>query len=377
MYWAVADLNFNNVKAAFIAEDKLSALGVLAELSSDLSIELIVWEFIDAADLTAFDIVIVSLDLKHPSIASQLSDVLKTSQFTGQLIFATDKSSRVEVTQAHALGAVSTIARPINVTQLSKTLLDVTHINIQSEKEPIKFASDTCIKIADMMDAVTIAARRGGPLPLDEIHINCENVITSMRNGNMNTWLKAVRSHSSYTYRHVMIVTGFAALFATRFNMAQEDASKLTLGAMLHDIGKIFIPGEILHKPGKLTQHETEIVREHAVKGAELLEKDGSFDDELIMIVRNHHELLDGSGYPDGLRGDEIPDIVRIMTVVDIFCGLIEARSYKASLPMDTAYKMLRSMGSKLDQAIVRGFEPIAYDNASHEMIKKIRKTAA
>ncbi|MEP3233071.1 MAG: HD domain-containing phosphohydrolase [Hyphomicrobiales bacterium] len=377
MYWAVADLNFNNVKAAFIAEDKLSALGVLAELSSDLSIELIVWEFIDAADLTAFDIVIVSLDLKHPSIASQLSDVLKTSQFTGQLIFATDKSSRVEVTQAHALGAVSTIARPINVTQLSKTLLDVTHINIQSEKEPIEFASDTCIKIADMMDAVTIAARRGGPLPLDEIHINCENVIASMRNGNMNTWLKAVRSHSSYTYRHVMIVTGFAALFATRFNMAQEDASKLTLGAMLHDIGKIFIPGKILHKPGKLTQHETEIVREHAVKGAELLEKDGSFDDELIMIVRNHHELLDGSGYPDGLRGDEIPDIVRIMTVVDIFCGLIEARSYKASLPMDTAYKMLRSMGSKLDQAIVRGFEPIAYDNASHEMIKKIRKTAA
>lgn len=377
MYRAVADLNFNNVKATFITDEKLSAMSVLAELSSDLSIELIVWEFIEAFDLTTFDIVIVGVNLKDPSIASKLSNVLKASQFTGSLILAVDESSRVEVAQAHALGAVYTIARPINATQLFKTLLDVTNINKQPEKEPIEFASDTCVKIADMMDSMTIAARRGGPLPLDEIHMNCENVITSMRNGNMDTWLKAVRSHSSYTYRHVMIVTGFAALFATRFEMAKEDASKLTLGAMLHDIGKLYIPGKILDKPGKLTKRETKIVREHAVKGAELVKRDGHFDDELIMIVRNHHELLDGSGYPDGLRGEEIPDIVRIMTVVDIFCGLIEARSYKASLPMDTAYGMLRSMGSKLDQAIVRGFGPIAYDNASHEMIIKIKKNAA
>jgi len=174
-----------------------------------------------------------------------------------------------------------------------------------------------------------------------------------------------------------MVVTGFAALFGVRFNMATEDTNKLTLGAMLHDIGKLQIPAKILDKPGKLTKREMKIVREHPVKGAELLEKDGRFDNELIMIVRNHHELLDGAGYPDGLRGDEIPDIVRVMTVVDIFCALIEARSYKASLPMDTAYKVLQSMRPKLDQAIIRGFEPIAYDNASHDIIRKIRKTDA
>ena len=146
---------------------------------------------------------------------------------------------------------------------------------------------------------------------------------------------------------------------------------------MLHDIGKLQIPAKILDKPGKLTKREVEIVREHPVKGAELLAKDGRFDDELIMVVRNHHELLDGTGYPDGLRGDEIPDIVRVMAVVDIFCSLIEARSNKASLTTDVAYKMLQNMGPKLDQTIIRGFEPIAYDNASHDIIKRIRKTAA
>ena len=97
MYRAVADLNFNNVKATFITDEKLSAMSVLAELSSDLSIELIVWEFIEAFDLTTFDIVIVGVNLKDPSIASKLSNVLKASQFTGSLILAVDESSRVEV----------------------------------------------------------------------------------------------------------------------------------------------------------------------------------------------------------------------------------------------------------------------------------------
>ena len=370
-------MNINTLTIAFITDDKLSALNVLAALNSDLSIELIVWEFVDDADLSAFDIVVIGLNLKQPTIASRLSQILKTSKFTGNLILAVDKSSRAEVAQAHALGAAQTIARPINATQLFKTLLDITHIQKGPEKKAIEFASDTCLEIADMMDSMMFAARGGAPLPLDDIHNNCENVIASMRNGNMDTWLKAVRAHSSYTYRHVMVVTGFAALFGVRFNMAKDDVNKLTLGAMLHDIGKLQIPVKILDKPGKLTKREMKIVREHPVKGSELLVKDGRFDDELIMIVRNHHELLDGTGYPDGLRGDEIPDIVRVMTVVDIFCALIEARSYKASLSMDVAYKMLQSMGPKLDQAIIRGFEPIAYDNASHDIIKKIRKIAA
>ena len=370
-------MNFNTLKAAFITDDKLSALDILAALNSDLSIELIVWDFVDHADLSAFDIIVVDLNLKKPNIARKLSDIFKTSKLTGNLILAVDKSSRAEVTQADALGAAYTIARPINATQLFKTLLDITHIKKGSEQGSIEFASDTCLEIADMMDSMVIATRSGAPLPLDDIHHNCENVITSMRNGNMNIWLKAVRSHSSYTYRHVMVVTGFAALFGVRFNLVKDDINKLTLGAMLHDIGKLQIPAKILDKPGKLTKREMKIVREHPVKGAGLLEKDGRFDDELIMIVRNHHELLDGTGYPDGLRGDEIPDIVRVMTVVDVFCALIEARSYKASLTMDTAYKMLQSMGPKLDQAIIRGFEPIAYDDTSHDIMRKIRNTAA
>lgn len=370
-------MNFDNVNAALITDDKVSALGVLAELNYDVSIELIIWDFIDSVDLSAFDIVIISLNLKRQNVARALSELLKNSKFNGDLILAVDKSSRAEMAQANALGAIQTIARPINGTQLSKTLLDITHIKKRPENGSIEFATDTCVEIADMMDTMALAVRNGAPLPLEEVYANCENVITSMRHGSVEMWLKAVRSQSSHTYRHIMNVTGFAALFAVRFKMAKEDASKITLGAMLHDIGKLHMPAKIIDKPGKLTSRETKIVREHPIKGAELMEKEGHFDDDVIMIVRNHHELLDGTGYPDGLKGSQIPDIVRIITVIDIFCSLIEARSSKVPLTMDTAYKMLRSMGPKLDQTIVRGFEPIAYDNASHDILMKIKSRAA
>ena len=130
-------MNINTLTIAFIADDKLSALNVLAALNSDLSIELIVWEFVDDADLSAFDIVVIGLNLKQPTIASRLSQILKTSKFTGNLILAVDKSSRAEVAQAHALGAAHTIARPINATQLFKTLLDITHIQKGPEKKQL------------------------------------------------------------------------------------------------------------------------------------------------------------------------------------------------------------------------------------------------
>lgn len=90
-----------------------------------------------------------------------------------------------------------------------------------------------------------------------------------------------------------------------------------------------------------------------------------------------NHEYLDGSGYPDGLTADAIPDIVRVMTVIDIFSALVEARSYKESMKPADAYKVLVEMGAKLDQDIVRAFEPIALDKESHRLVQRLNGNAA
>jgi len=133
----------------------------------------------------------------------------------------------------------------------------------------------------------------------------------------------------------------------------------------------------VKHKPGKLSDSELKTMRKHPLEGYGILVKNSDLAPEIAMIARSHHEYLDGSGYPDGLNANEIPDIVRVMTVIDIFSALIEARSYKRSLPPKQAYTILQEMGGKLDQDIVRAFEPIALDQNTHELITRLNKAVA
>src|SRR3954452_1245187 len=125
---------------------------------------------------------------------------------------------------------------------------------------------------------------------------------------------------------------------------------------MLHDIGKARIPLSILEKPDRLDQDEMALMRKHPEYGLEALGANCALPPEMLDMVVHHHELLDGSGYPHGLMGNEISDLVRIMTISDIFGALIERRSYKPPLSGEAAYQILTDMGSKLDVDLVRAF---------------------
>ena len=123
----------------------------------------------------------------------------------------------------------------------------------------------------------------------------------------------------------------------------------------MHDIGKIETPREILNKPGPLTELEFATVKRHAARGAQIASTLG--DDELTAIVRHHHERLDGRGYPDGLRGDEIPLGARIIAVADTFDALTSERPYRSARPHKEALLVLRAeSGTQLDSEVVAAF---------------------
>jgi HD-GYP domain-containing protein (c-di-GMP phosphodiesterase class II) len=132
------------------------------------------------------------------------------------------------------------------------------------------------------------------------------------------------------------------------------------MAATLHDIGKARIPLSILDKPGRLDPDEEEIIRRHPVIGHDLLKGMSGITPEILDGVRHHHEYLDGSGYPDGLKGGQISDLVRLLTISDIFAALIEARPYRAPMPRPDAYEILRGMEGKLEGALVRAFRNVA-----------------
>ena len=143
--------------------------------------------------------------------------------------------------------------------------------------------------------------------------------------------------------------------------MRAADQLRLTRAALLHDVGKAFIPVAILDKPGKLTDEEMAEIRRHPQLGHDALAAQGDFPPEMLDVVLHHHEMLDGSGYPNGLVNSQISDIVRLTTLVDIYTALVEKRAYRLPFTHSRAFGIMESMGAKLDQQLLQAFRPVAF----------------
>ena len=180
------------------------------------------------------------------------------------------------------------------------------------------------------------------------------------RRSGLDSWVETVRKHHSQTYQHCLVVTGLATAFGQMIGASSVDRRRLSVAGMLHDIGKARIPVAILEKPGPLDDAEKELIKQHPRYGFDALKDVTSLPDEMRDMVLHHHEYLDGSGYPHGLKGGEISDLVRIMTIADIFGALVERRAYRPPLRGEAAYKILLDMGGKLDKDLVREFQAVA-----------------
>ncbi|MBV9839475.1 MAG: HD-GYP domain-containing protein [Solirubrobacterales bacterium] len=159
-----------------------------------------------------------------------------------------------------------------------------------------------------------------------------------------------------YTYGHSRRVARYASLLASNMGLPKASVAKIRASAALHDIGKVLTPREILHKPGRLSDHEFEVVKRHPGDGARMITVQVE-DHELASIVRHHHERLDGTGYPDRLAGEQIPLGARIIAVADTFDAITSARPYRSAKPHKAALDILRSeAGTQLDPDAVHAF---------------------
>ena len=144
-------------------------------------------------------------------------------------------------------------------------------------------------------------------------------------------WGQSIESSDQYTHGHCSRVADYATLVARQMNLSEDQLTTIRLGAYLHDLGKVRVPHEVLNKPGKLTPEEFEIIKNHPVWGLELLAA-VEFPWDIKPIIRWHHEKYDGSGYPDRLRGEEIPLSAQIICIVDVYDALTTNRSYRAAM---------------------------------------------
>jgi HD domain len=164
-----------------------------------------------------------------------------------------------------------------------------------------------------------------------------------------------LQARDPYTQGHVRRVSRYATLIARQMGLADPLVAEIGLAASLHDLGKMRIPRAILNKPGPLSAEELAVMRTHVESGARLLA--GACDQNVVEMVRHHHERLDGSGYPDGLAGEAIPLGARIIAVADTFDAMISTRPYRPAKSHKRAMDALAAdAGSKLDPSAVDAF---------------------
>lgn len=173
----------------------------------------------------------------------------------------------------------------------------------------------------------------------------------------IRSMLKTVGSRDRYTYGHSERVAFYAGHFGYRLGLNGDSIRNIQLGSMLHDIGKIEIPREILNKLGKLTDEDWDILKKHPSWGAEIVEGISPLMADVIPIIRHHHENYDGTGYPSGLAGENIPLSARLLRIVDSFDAMTTTRAYRGGLTIGQAIDELRKgSGREYDPNLVREF---------------------
>jgi putative nucleotidyltransferase with HDIG domain len=173
-------------------------------------------------------------------------------------------------------------------------------------------------------------------------------------------WGESIESKDIYTQGHCVRVADLACALWMKVN-ADDDTSLFwfRIGALLHDVGKLMIPAEVLNKPAKLTDEEWAMVRGHPSAGVELL-ADIEFPWDVRPIVESHHERWDGKGYPHGLAGENIPLTARVLCVADVYDALTSVRSYKRAFTHDEAMEIMRQdVGKQFDPALFAAFEDV------------------
>ena len=307
--------------------------------------------------------IVVDINLRSPECVQLVRNKLRSEPYRAMpRLFVLADALHHGSMQAWALGATDTIARPFDaqaILQRIRAAFPDSQVYDATDRgkalnRGVEAAHDVMVKIFEKIPA-------GVALQFSDIVAAENKILKAIKHSSLREWLTTVGCHHNDTYRHCLFVTGFAVAFAQHLGMRDDDQRRLARAALLHDVGKAFIPVELLDKPGPLIEAEMIEMREHPRRGFEALAAQGGFPPEMLDVVLHHHELLDGSGYPDALHGNEVSDLVRLITIVDIYAALVERRAYRLQHTHAQAFAMMEEMGDKLDQQLLQAFRPIAF----------------
>ncbi|WP_316676287.1 HD-GYP domain-containing protein [uncultured Tolumonas sp.] len=224
----------------------------------------------------------------------------------------------------------------------------------ESRKQAQKLYAEAKILQTKLLDAL----KNGEVVDIAPLEAMADEMVDSIfKNPDAMIFLSRIREKDTYLMEHSLNVGMLLANFGRYLKLSRQTIKDLLVGGLLHDTGKVMVPDEILHKPGRLTPDEFVIMKKHVEYSVQFLDKAEGISSIMRTVAANHHERLDGLGYPRGLKGLELCLISRISTIVDVFDALTADRCYKKGMQATQAFHiLLQGAGTQFDETLVKQF---------------------
>jgi putative nucleotidyltransferase with HDIG domain len=280
------------------------------------------------------------------------------------VILLADSEADPMIAKTKELGADGYLARPYPLSVLIHLISTLLNANIEKswdalpdiQRDALKQSVGVFHNLADVMIS-------GETVQFTEVKNNCQPLVHAIENNDFKGILNGVRDHDDYTYAHSMRVATLLTLLGHAAGFKNDEQLLLASGGLLHDAGKMMIPHHILNKPGRLTEDEFEIMKSHVPETIDYLKTCDNIPKAVFIIAEQHHEKIDGTGYPHGLKGTALNDLARMAAIVDVFSALTDRRVYKEPMEASKAmHIMTDEMTNHLDPHYVKMFRGVLID---------------
>lgn len=283
------------------------------------------------------------------------------------VVFTAKKTMMQELQTMNLMNNVRALVKPYRFSELLTAISDQANAHVEATwelLEPVQKAAlqDTLSSFNSIADLIA----DGEPLPYAEVQESCSHLVTAVQGGDFKELLQGVRGHDNYSYVHSLRVATFLSLFGDHLGIKGNDMNILATGGVLHDVGKMLIPHQVLNKPGRLDDDELVVMRSHVTRTIDFLENTPDLPRGVTIIAAQHHEKLDGTGYPFGLKGKELNELARMASIIDIFSALTDRRVYKDPMSPVKAMGIMEDMAEgHLDIHFLHAFKELLLDATS------------
>lgn len=281
------------------------------------------------------------------------------------ILFIADRDDSRTRDQLLLLGIKSMLTKPYSIDVLRATVQKLVNNAVMAtwkELQPLQRKSLEGTLAA--FDGIANDLAKGKPPEIGPVTDACAALVEVMAREELGGVLDKIRNHDNFTYVHSMRFSAFMAVFAKSIGLPKDLQIQVASGGLLHDIGMMSIPSAVLNKQDQLSPAEWKQVRNHVQTSQKILQMMGNVGKGVGVIVSQHHERLDGSGYPNGLKGGELNELARMAAIIDVFCGLTDRRPYRRTLTAAAAFEQIATtMKGLLDIELMMRFREVMLDS--------------